>query len=144
MLFTSVYVWVGLVPSIAGVTFFFVYGYLLQNTVGGVQIDSLGLVALDGCILVTCACFFPASVVSLIFWGVAVLWRERPLILSPLLRTCTATFFAVAAGIVVMVWASGRWEWGRGVGVAFAVWGFLLSKVALEWFSALTSDSPDD
>jgi hypothetical protein len=137
ILVTSMFTWLAFIPFLSGATIFFVYGYLLDNRIDGMRVDSL-FIALGGGLVVIWVCLLYAFVFFLVFLGVAVLWRKKLLAGPMFFKTRVALFFSIAAASSVTIWAwvcmDTGWEMCVFMGLPFAAWSFALSWMLLGLF----------
>ena len=136
MFFASIVVWMLLLPVLSSATAFFIFGYLLGNTIGGSQIDRLWMVV-SGAFLTMLVCLPTTLPMSFIFWGVAVILRKRLLFRTPSIQNSIAISFTFVIFIFFLRsnegWPFSGWRFG----LPFIVWGFILLKGLLKVFAAL-------
>ena len=140
MFLATLFVWVVLLPLFSGITTYFVYGYLMSNTITGKHIELLHVLSSGIMMMLLWGWFyFPLiPIMSLAFLGVAILCQKRFLSVQSFFKVHISIVFAVIGGGIGLFF-SADWPspWQYISRLSFFVWIFLLSRGLLGLFSTL-------
>ena len=123
----NIVAWVVVLPLLAGMTVFFLNGYLLGGTIDKRQVDTPGM-AVSGSILLMLLCIPWTLVMSIVFYGTVIAIR-RFVKTSSSSRIISISFASVIGVFFLFVNI-----WRPWFGLSFFAWGFLLFKWIIKLF----------